>query len=71
MNTYEDLNDDVEYINGLFNSFGLEEFPFSTVFAENGPTTKFSMLDNKARVCSILIQLLHSKQVSSLGYLDI
>ena len=63
MNTCDDLNDDVNYINGLFNNFGMEEFPFSKIFAENGPTTKFVMLENKARVCSLLIQLLHSKQV--------
>ena len=65
MNTCDDLNDDVNYINGLFNSFGMEEFPFSTIFGENGQTNKFSMLDNKARVCSLLIQLLHSKQVTT------
>lgn len=71
MNTAEDLNDDVNYINGLFNGFGMEEFPFKAIFESsevmNGPN-KFMMLDNKARVCSLLIQLLHSKQVCYLNY---
>lgn len=66
MNTNEDLNDDVNYINGLFNSFGMEEFPFKPLF-DNSEVNKtgnnYMMLDNKARVCSLLIQLLHSKQV--------
>lgn len=66
MNTSEDLNGDIDYINGLFNTFGMEEFPFSTIFDTNASasTNKFVMLDNKARVCSLLIQLLHSKQVT-------
>jgi hypothetical protein len=68
MNTNEDLNDDVNYINGLFNSFGMEEFPFKAIFdnfehSKSGNKFMFMMLDNKARVCSLLIQLLHSKQV--------
>jgi hypothetical protein len=68
MNTNEDLNDDVNYINGLFNSFGMEEFPFKAIFdnfehSKSGSKFMFMMLDNKARVCSLLIQLLHSKQV--------
>lgn len=69
MNTNEDLNDDVNYINGLFNSFGMEEFPFKAIFDnseinnKSGSPNKYMMLDNKARVCSLLIQLLHSKQV--------
>jgi hypothetical protein len=66
MNTSEDLNGDVNYINGLFNSFGMEEFPFKAIF-DNAEVSKgankYVMLDNKARVCSLLIQLLHSKQV--------
>ena len=65
MNTSEDLNDDVNYINGLFNTFGMEEFPFCEIFdsSSESPTKKFMMLDSKARVCSLLIQLLQSKQV--------
>ena len=66
MNTNEDLNDDVNYINGLFNSFGMEEFPFKVIFDKsevNKTGNNYMMLDNKARVCSLLIQLLHSKQV--------
>lgn len=67
MNTTEDLNDDVNYINGLFNSFGMEEFPFKEIFDNfnvNKGANKYMILDNKARVCSLLIQLLHSKQVT-------
>lgn len=66
MNTNEDLNDDINYINELFNSFGMEEFPFKAIFDNpeiNKSGNKYVMLDNKARVCSLLIQLLHSKQV--------
>lgn len=67
MNTSEELNDDFNYINGLFYSFGMEEFPFKAIFEASedhkGGASKYMMLDNKARVCSLLIQLLHSKQV--------
>lgn len=68
MNTNEDLNDDINYINGLFNSFGMEEFPFKTIFDNSEVSkgaNKYVMLDSKARVCSLLIQLLNSKQVIS------
>lgn len=58
----QELNDDVNYINGLLNNFGMEEFPFKTIFSKELAGSKFVMLDNKARVCSLLIQLLHSKQ---------
>jgi hypothetical protein len=60
----QDLTDDIKYINGLLNNFGLEEFPFKSLFVVNDSSSsnKFVMLDSKARVCSLLIQLLHSKQ---------
>lgn len=63
------LGDDVEYVNGLLNNFGLEEFPFSAIFEKEGSEYKsksiknnYGLLESQARVCSILIQLLHSKQ---------
>lgn len=61
-----DLNDDVQYINGLLKKFGFEDFPFEEIFSSNssGRTGNLAALQHKARICSLLIQLLHSKQVS-------
>ena len=60
-----DLNDDIQYINGLLKKFSLEEFPFAEIFsASSNRSSNLLALQHKARICSLLIQLLHSKQVT-------
>ncbi len=65
-----DLNDDIQYINGLLKKFNLEEFPFEEVFsASSNRSSNLLALQHKARVCFLLIQLLHSKQVLKIAKL--
>lgn len=64
MSDQHNLNDDIQYINGLLKKFGLEEFPFAEIFSETtNRASNLAALQHKARICSLLIQLLHSKQV--------